>query len=63
MTTPMRIGVIGVGKIAEQYFAQLPKLSNLELVAVADVNAERANAVAIEQKVDLALERCFSTKT
>ncbi|MGV2982129.1 Gfo/Idh/MocA family protein [Microbacterium sp. AGC85] len=52
MTTPMRIGVIGVGKIAEQYFAQIPKLSNLELVAVADVNAERADAVAIEQNVE-----------
>lgn len=53
MTTPMRIGVIGVGKIAEQYFAQIPKLSNLELVAVADVNAERADAVAIEQNVEV----------
>ncbi|GGD75913.1 Gfo/Idh/MocA family protein [Microbacterium murale] len=52
MTTPMRIGVIGVGKIAEQYFAQIPKLSNLELVAVADVNAERADEVAREQHVE-----------
>ena len=52
MTSPMRVGVIGVGKIAEQYFAQLPKLSNLALVAVADLDAGRANAAAREQHVE-----------
>ncbi len=52
MTSPMRIGVIGVGKIAEQYFAQLPKLPNLDLVAVADVDTARASTVAGEQHVE-----------
>ncbi|MDQ0644523.1 Gfo/Idh/MocA family protein [Microbacterium murale] len=52
MPNPMRIGVIGVGKIAEQYFAELPKLSNLVLVAVADLNAARAGEVAREQGVE-----------
>ncbi|WP_426184922.1 Gfo/Idh/MocA family protein [Microbacterium sp. TWP3-1-2b2] len=52
MTTPMRIGVVGVGKIAEQYFAQIPKLSNLSLVAVSDVDSVRARGVAQEQGVE-----------
>ncbi|HEY0259742.1 MAG TPA: Gfo/Idh/MocA family oxidoreductase [Lacisediminihabitans sp.] len=47
----MRIGVIGVGNISAQYFAHIPGLPNLELVAVADVNEERAREVAGQQGV------------
>lgn len=52
MSTPMRVGVVGVGKIAEQYFAQIPKLSNLSLVAVSDLDPDRARTVAQEQDVE-----------
>ncbi|TFC39865.1 Gfo/Idh/MocA family oxidoreductase [Cryobacterium sp. TMT2-14] len=51
MGSPLRIGVVGVGKISEQYFAELPKLPGLKLVAVADLDASRAAAVAAEQGV------------
>ncbi|GAB3398526.1 Gfo/Idh/MocA family oxidoreductase [Humibacter soli] len=47
----LRIGVIGVGNISAQYFAHIPSLPNLQLVAVADVNEERAREVAAEQGV------------
>ncbi|MGN6206582.1 Gfo/Idh/MocA family protein [Humibacter sp.] len=45
----LRLGVIGVGNISSQYFTHIPNLPNLELVAVADVNEERALQVAAEQ--------------
>ena len=51
MGSPLRIGVVGVGKISEQYFAEFPKLPGLKLVAVADLDASRAAAVAAEQGV------------
>ncbi|GAA4194711.1 Gfo/Idh/MocA family oxidoreductase [Gryllotalpicola kribbensis] len=47
----LRVGVIGVGVISKQYFASLPKLPNLKLVAVADLNEPRAAEVAAEQGV------------
>ena len=47
----LRVGVIGVGNISAQYFTHIPKLANLKLVAVADVNEERAREVAAEQGV------------
>jgi len=46
---PLNVGVIGVGVISTQYFAQLAKLPNLRLVAVADLDTARASAVAAEQ--------------
>lgn len=46
---PLRVGVIGVGVISKQYFAEFPKLPNLRLAAVADLDVERAAAVAAEQ--------------
>jgi predicted dehydrogenase len=52
MASPLRIGVVGVGKISEQYFAEIPKLPNLALVAVSDMNADRARAVAEEQGLE-----------
>ncbi|MCU1510104.1 MAG: oxidoreductase [Glaciihabitans sp.] len=49
---PLRIGVIGVGVISEQYFANFPRLPGLELVAVADLNTARAAEVAAERGVE-----------
>lgn len=46
MGGPLRIGVIGVGNISAQYFATIPSLPNLELVAVADLDRDRAEQVA-----------------
>lgn len=51
MGGPLRIGVVGVGRISQQYFASLPALPGLRLVAVADLNHERARTVAAEQGV------------
>ncbi|MET0715602.1 MAG: Gfo/Idh/MocA family oxidoreductase [Mycetocola sp.] len=51
MGSPLRVGVIGVGHISAQYFEQFPTLPGIRLVAVADLNAERAAAVAAEQGV------------
>ena len=52
MSEPFRIGVIGVGVISAQYFASLPSLPNLRLVAVADLDEKRAAEVAAEQGVE-----------
>ncbi|MGO4536639.1 Gfo/Idh/MocA family protein [Leifsonia sp. 2MCAF36] len=52
MGGPLSIGVIGVGTISRQYFEHFPKLPNLRLVAVADLDRERASAVAAEQGVE-----------
>ncbi len=49
---PMGVGVIGVGKISEQYFASLPSLPGLALVAVADHDPARAATIAAEQGVE-----------
>jgi predicted dehydrogenase len=48
----LNIGIVGVGTISAQYFAELPKLPGLHLVAVADVNEARAAQVAAEQGVE-----------
>jgi predicted dehydrogenase len=47
----LRVGVIGVGNISAQYFDTLPQLSALELVAVADLDLDRASQVAAKQGV------------
>ena len=48
----LNIGIVGVGKISEQYLAEIPKLPNLELVAVADLDAARASTVAAAHGVE-----------
>ena len=48
---PLGVGIVGVGKISEQYLETLPRLPNLALVAVADLNEARAAEVAAEQGV------------
>ena len=52
MGSPLKIGIIGVGKISEQYFASFPGLPGLELVAVADLDEDRAARIAAEQGVE-----------
>ncbi|MEP6482703.1 MAG: Gfo/Idh/MocA family oxidoreductase [Rhodoglobus sp.] len=46
MGSALRIGMIGVGNISAQYLEQLPRLDALQLVAVADLDLERAQTVA-----------------
>lgn len=52
MGGPLNIGIIGVGQISEQYFASFPALPGLRLVALADLNAERAAQAAARQGVE-----------
>ena len=51
MGGPLRIGVIGVGVISAQYFAAFPRLENIRVAAVADLDIARAKAVGGEQGV------------
>lgn len=44
--TPLRIGVIGVGNISGIYFTNLGRYASTEVVAVADLDLDRARAVA-----------------
>jgi predicted dehydrogenase len=47
----LRIGVIGVGNISAQYFETIPRLRGLDIVAVADLDNDRAAQVAAEHGV------------
>ena len=49
MGGPLNVGVIGVGVISDQYFAQFPNLPGLRLAAVADLDMARAASVADAQ--------------
>ncbi len=51
MGRPLSVGVIGVGNISAQYFAEFPTLPGLRLEAVADLDLARAAAVATDQGV------------
>lgn len=42
----MRIGLVGAGRISGAYLETLPRLGNVELTAVADLDRARARAVA-----------------
>ncbi|WP_030148936.1 Gfo/Idh/MocA family protein [Mycetocola saprophilus] len=44
--SPTRVGIVGVGAIAGQYLASFPTLEHLRLVAVADLDMDRARSVA-----------------
>ena len=45
MGDPMKVGIVGIGQISGQYRKTLPRLTNLTLTAVADLDPARANAV------------------
>lgn len=47
----LKVGIVGVGVISGQYFAQLARRPELEIVAVADLNAARAAEVAAEHGI------------
>ncbi|ELT44770.1 Gfo/Idh/MocA family protein [Arthrobacter nitrophenolicus] len=46
MGKPLKLGIIGCGAIIGQYLASFRRLPDLELVAVADLDLKRAQAVA-----------------
>ncbi len=46
MGKPLNVGIIGCGAIIAQYLANIPRLETLKLVAVADLDPARAQAVA-----------------
>lgn len=48
---PLRVGVVGVGVISQQYFEHFPALPGLELTAVADLDVDRAGTVGATQGV------------
>ena len=51
MGQPLRVGIVGVGAIAGQYLSTFERLDAVRLVAVADLDADRAKAVAAERGV------------
>lgn len=52
MGGPLTFGIVGVGKISEQYLASAPSLPGIELIAVADLDEARAAAVTAQQGVE-----------
>ncbi len=46
MGKPLKVGIVGCGAIIAQYLANFPRLDALSLVAVADLDPARAQAVA-----------------
>nr|WP_144755701.1 Gfo/Idh/MocA family oxidoreductase [Curtobacterium pusillum] len=51
MGSPMKVGVVGVGVISQQYFDHFPSLDGLELTAVADLDVDRARSIGATQGV------------
>ena len=50
--TPLRVGMVGVGAISGQYFDTVARIaSEVQLIAVADRDDERATAVAAERGI------------
>ena len=48
MGDPLRLGLVGAGKISGQYVNTLPRLTNVTLTKVADLDFARAEAVAAQ---------------
>ncbi len=46
------VGIVGVGKVSEQYLARIPVLDDVRLVSVTDANEERAASVAAAAGVE-----------
>ena len=65
--TALRVGIVGVGVISAQYFEQLqpggePRYPDVRIVAVADLDAARAEAVAAERGVRaMTLDELFAS--
>lgn len=53
--TPLRIGVVGVGNISGIYFENLGRYASTEVVAVADLDLDRARTVAERNAVQKVL--------
>lgn len=51
MGSALKVGIIGVGTISEQYLDSLHRLPGLRLIAMADIHEARAQRVADEQGV------------
>jgi predicted dehydrogenase len=51
MGKSLGVGIVGVGNISSQYLANIPRLSNLKLIGVSDLNKERQDSVATSQNV------------
>ncbi|MEV0949537.1 Gfo/Idh/MocA family oxidoreductase [Promicromonospora sp. NPDC050249] len=49
MGQPLRVGIVGLGAISGQYLSAFARLAAVRVVAVADLDAARAEAVAAEQ--------------
>ena len=50
MSRQLRVGVVGAGKISEQYSVNLARLPQLALTAVADLDTGRAEALAAQHE-------------
>ena len=53
---PVRVGLIGAGGIAQAHMRALQDVDEIEVVAVADIDLERANKTAEKWGIPLALE-------
>ena len=51
MGKPLGVGIVGVGNISSQYLTNIPRLSNLKLIGVSDLNKERQDSVAKSNNV------------
>jgi UDP-N-acetyl-2-amino-2-deoxyglucuronate dehydrogenase len=51
LTGPVRVALVGCGRISRNHFEAIARVEELELVAVADVDLTRAQAVGAEQGV------------
>jgi len=51
ITGPVRVALVGCGRISKNHFDAISRIEGLELVAVADSDLARAQAVAREQRV------------
>ena len=52
MGKPLGVGIVGVGNISSQYLENIPKLSNLKIIGVSDLNKARQDEVARKNNVD-----------
>ncbi|WP_439564588.1 Gfo/Idh/MocA family protein [Microcella sp.] len=55
MGKPLTVGIVGIGTISGQYLTTIDSLADVQLVAVSDLNAERAEAAAAERPGVVAL--------